>query len=195
VTFISPRNVNGTYTYLGDIVSSDLSLAVWLSDAYTQDKPLGRFNVNIQQGNIKPIINISGFYLFNNLPPATYTVDIASEWYFPLQHTVDTSTLDPKDPAINLELIPNPSYPFGTYATLARAIVESANGPVADATVLVVAKPIATVTNSEGEFVLYFKGIKTESINIEITKDGDTKTVAATIEEGKTVSLGVIGFP
>jgi HSP20 family molecular chaperone IbpA len=70
----------------------------------------------------------------------------------------------------------------------------SNTAPVVNADVKVVGKDIETKTDEKGEFVLYFKGIKKEDIKIEIKKDGETKKISATIEEGKTKSLGRISF-
>jgi len=74
-------------------------------------------------------------------------------------------------------------------------VVVGVGGPVVNADVEVIGKAIKTITDERGEFVLYFKGIKTEVITIEIKKGVDTKTVPATIEEGKTISKRVISFP
>ena len=71
----------------------------------------------------------------------------------------------------------------------------SDGSPVAKAEVEVVGKPIKTLTDEKGEFVLYFKGIEMENITVEIKKGGNTKSVNTTIEEGKAVSLGIVSFP
>jgi hypothetical protein len=101
---------------------------------------------------------------------------------------------DPKNPVVEVTLKPKPSYPFPGNATLVRGLVSN-GGPVVDADINVVGKTIETKTDEKGEFVLYFKGIKQEAITVEIKKGGNTKSVNTTIEEGKTVSLGIVSFP
>jgi hypothetical protein len=71
----------------------------------------------------------------------------------------------------------------------------SNGSPIAGADVSVTGKTITTNTDERGEFVLHFRGIKTETITVVIQKGGDTKSIGATIEEGKTVTTGVIHFP
>ncbi|HEX3034027.1 MAG TPA: hypothetical protein VHT73_02705 [Thermodesulfobacteriota bacterium] len=180
--------------YPGDVISTNLSLAVWLVDDYTQKTPAGYVNVKVKEGNVKAVKNLSGYYLFTDLPSGNYTVVSESGYYFSEETPVNTSLLDPKNPVLQIILKPRPAYPFPGNATLVRGRVSNAN-PVANAVVKVVGKTIETKTDERGEFVLYFTGIKQESISIEVTKDAGIKTVNTTVEEGKTVSLGVISFP
>jgi hypothetical protein len=144
---------------------------------------------------VKAPRNVSGYYLFTDLPHGTYEVSIESELYFSEAATVDTPTLPPKNPVMEILLKPKPAYPFPSNATLVRGIVSNAGAVVADAVISVTGKAVKSTTNEGGEFVLYFKGIKSELITIEITKGANTKSVTATIMEGKTVSLGTIPFP
>lgn len=190
----TPLVTNKFTAYPGDVISTNLSLAVWLVDDYTQKTPAGYVNVKVKEGNVKAVKNLSGYYLFTDLLPGNYTVVSESDFYFSEETPVNTSLLDPKNPVLQIILKPKPAYPFPDNATLARGRVSNAN-PVVNAVVKVVSKTIETKTDERGEFVLYFTGIKQESISIEITKDADIKTVNTTVEEGKTVSLGVISFP
>lgn len=180
--------------YLSDILTTHLSLSVWLIDEYTQMKPAGNIKVLIEEGNINAVKNLSGYYLFNDLIDGNYNLIIESDFYFPEETLVAVPCPDPKNPVIEITLKPRPSYPFPNNATLVRGLLSNA-GPLADAAVKVIGKTIETITDERGEFILYFKGIKKEDITIEIKKNGDTKTVNATIEEGKTASLGIIIFP
>jgi hypothetical protein len=124
-----------------------------------------------------------------------YTIGVGSDWYFPIERAVNTSALAPSNPVVEIEITPKPSYPFPVHATLVSGLVMGTSNPVVNAEVEVIDKTIKTITDENGEFVLYFKGIKNEVINIKINKGADTKIVPATVEEGKTVSLGIISFP
>jgi hypothetical protein len=192
---ITPYVTDKFTAYLGDVISTTLSLAVWLNDDYEKaQRPFGNIKVNIKEGDIKAVKNLSGYYLFSDLTHGNYTIVTESDFYFSEETPVNTSLLDPKNPVVEIALKPKPAYPFPSYATLARGLV-SDGSPVVDAEVTVVGKTIETLTDEKGEFILYFKGIEMENITIEIKKGSDTKSVNTTIEEGKTKSLGIIPFP
>ena len=181
--------------YLGDVITTNLSLAVWLTDENTGKKPIGRIKVTLEEGEIKAFKNLSGYYCFTDLSHKDYNLNIESDFYFPADKTIAIPFPDPKKPVDDTIILkPNPVYPFPISATLVRGLVSN-TGPVVNALVSVAGKTIETITDERGEFVLYFKGIKKEDIIIEIRKDGDTKAVNTTIEEGKTISLGIIIFP
>lgn len=180
--------------YLGDVITTNLSLAVWLTDENTGKKPMGRVKVTLEEGEIKAFKNLSGYHCFTDLSHKDYNLNIESDFYFPADKKIVIPLPDPKKPVDDTILKPNPVYPFPISATLVRGLVSN-TGPVVNALVSVVGKTIETITDERGEFVLYFKGIKKEDITIEIRKDGDTKAVNTTIEEGKTISLGIIVFP
>ncbi len=194
MAFPSPYVTDKFTAYLAETIISNLSLAVWLTDGFTQEEPLEPVIVAIVENGEKAFRNLSGYHLFTDLGSGNYTVSVTADLYLPSETTVDTSLLDPKNPVIGITLIPRPSYPFPGNATLVRGVVVNAE-PVAGAEVTVIAKPEKTVTDRQGEFVLFFKGIKTELITLKIKKGGDTKTVTVTIEEGKTASTGIIHFP
>ncbi len=192
--------VTDTFTaYLGDVMTTNLSLAVWLTDEYTKEKPVGRVKVTLKEGERKAFKNLSGYYCFTDVPDGDYHLRIESEFYFPIEKPVDVPFLDPanpdpKNPVDEIELKPHPGYPFPENATLVRGVVSN-TGPVVKADVKVVGKPIETITDEKGEFVLFCKGIKQENVTIEISKGGNTRVVPTTIEEGKTVSTKTITFP
>lgn len=270
-------------SYLGDVRTTSVSLAVWLVDDYTKKEPTGNIKVTVKDRVLMVIKNLSGYHIFTDLGAGKYAVIVESDFYFPEEKIVDTSrikiqdtslsfyTVGPaagatstklkdvsklqredivefrkigikerrvitnikittkeifwtdglkydfntsdsavvalKNPVVEFTLKPEPCYPFPGNATLIRGLVTWAAGtkrglPVDNANVKVVGKNIGTITDKNGEFVLFFKGIKKEDIAIEIRKDSAVKTINTTskgenitIEEGKTRSVGVIVFP
>lgn len=194
MALVTPYITDRFTAYLADILTTRLSLAVWLIDEYTQVKPAGDVKVLIEEGDINAVKNLSGYYLFNDLADGNYNIIIESDLYFSEEMAVAVPRPDPKNPAIEITLKPRPSYPFPNNATLVRGVLSNA-GPITNAAVKVIGKTIETITDERGEFILYFKGIKKEDITIEIKKNGNTKTINATIEEGKMVSKGIITFP
>ncbi|HEC97726.1 MAG TPA: hypothetical protein ENI58_06165 [Nitrospirae bacterium] len=194
MAFITPYFTDKFTAYPGDTIITNLSFAVWLTDAYTKNEPFGHIKVRVREGDMEAAKNLSGYYCFTDLATGNYTVSIESDLYFPEDTAVDTAALDSRNPVVAIELKPKSSYPFPGHATLVRGLVSNAE-PVVGADVEVTGKSIKSITDERGEFVLYFKGIKTEAIIIKIKKGVDIKTVTATIEEGKTISLGTIHFP
>ncbi len=195
MALVTPYVTEKFIAYIGDVVTTNLTFAIWLTDEYTLMAPIGGVQAMLKGTGFKAQRNLSGYYLFTDLPHGTYEVSIESELYFSEAATVDTPMLPPKNPVMEILLKPKPAYPFPSNATLVRGIVSNAGAVVADAVISVTGKAVKSTTNEGGEFVLYFKGIKSELITIEITKGANTKSVTATIMEGKTVSLGTIPFP
>lgn len=175
-----------------------LLLAVWLVDDFTKDQPVGDVKVKIKQLGKTGVKNLSGYYIFNGLPPGNHTVGVESALYFTGEKTINPSTLDTKNPVIEIPLKPGPAYPFPDHATLVRGFVgASFEDAEVEVTVAATRPPIEfpkAKTNAKGEFVLYFQGIKIENIIIKIHKNGNTKIANTTIKEGKTVSLGSNSF-
>lgn len=124
-------------------------------------------------------------------------------WTGGLEHDFnesDSTILALKNPVVTIAVTPRPSYPYSNNATLVRGLVVSNTGsntdPVVKVEVNVLNRIEETKTDEKGEFALYFKEIeKKEDISIEIKKFENSKTINATLEEGKTISLGKIQFP
>ena len=143
-------------------LTTKLSLAVSLIDDYTGKQPIGRVKVFLAGEDLESVKNPSGYYLFLDLPGGQYQVRVEAEHYFAGDTTVDLPALDPLK---EITLIPRPSYPFLSGATLIRGMVcDIEENPVAAAGVEVTDKNISTITTEKGEFVLYFKGLIEEDI-------------------------------
>lgn len=107
---------------------------------------------------------------------------------------------------LEILLKPRPSYPFADNAILVRGSVSNTR-PLSDCSINVVDENITTKTDERGEFVVAFKRFvmneeneeekkeKKRNISMEIKKNGSTKTINTTIQEGKTTYLGIISFP
>lgn len=194
MALVSPFVTEKFIAYIGDVLTAELTFAVRLIDEFTSDLPTGGVHVTIEGQRAKPARNLSGYHVITDLPAGTYTVRVESDFYLPAEEIVDTTLLPPKTPVAGITLKPNARYPFPGHATLLRGVVTN-GAPVSGALVSVTGKTMTSMTDEQGEFVLFFKGIKTEAITIVIQKGGDTKSTGATIEEGKTVSMGIIHFP
>lgn len=163
-------------------------------DDYTKGKPVGNIRVEIKETSKKAFRNLSGYYCFTGLEVGSYTVSIKPELYFPEEIIVNMSVFsDPNNPVVEVNskpevaIKPSPRYPFPANATLVRGLIESGSGkPVAGLKVRVKGKDIENLTDSRGEFVLYFKNvIKTEDVILIINEETDEHSI--TVEEGKTI--------
>lgn len=93
MTFVTPYVTDISTTYNGDVITTNLSLAISLIDDFTKKEATGHLKVIINEGNINPIKNLSGYYIFTNLADGIYTVNIASELYFPEERVIDISKI------------------------------------------------------------------------------------------------------
>ena len=141
-----------------------LSLAIYLVDEFTQRQPIGNLSVSVNDGKLVPVKNPSGYYLLFKpkvLPEDVsekLQVNVKSDYYFEENLEVQLSALDPKEPLKQIELKPNPSYPFPNGTTLIRGMVVEppSDAAASGATVEIAEKGLQTKTSSKGEFVLYF---------------------------------------
>ncbi len=118
------------FMYLNLKSNTKVSLAVVLRDDYNVDSPPvdQQIKVFLKEIPVQCVKNLSGYYVFANLPENLYTVCVTSQYYHYIEQQVDISKLDPSDPVLNIKLIPNPYYLFPSKATLIRAMVSDPKG-------------------------------------------------------------------
>jgi len=155
--------------------------------------------VTIPNGNYTLVVqpDLSGGNWFNLLPEPGGT------WTNTLERPI-VLPLPPLRPLQDVRLSPKSSYPFPANATLVRGKVTQGGGNVADAvvsttyqqvdkddTTQTAPKVVETLTDREGEFVLFFKKMpnKTQSIRLNADKDGQhfQQPQPVVITEGKTL--------
>lgn len=180
---------------LGEITTR-VSLAVELTDSFTDRPPLGTPRVRIENRNMTPIRTPSHFHVFTDLPADTVTVRIDSEdRYLPeriedvtVKDLIDPATdIDPSDPAtlplVQVDLIPAPPYRFPAGTTRIRGSVsDSAGDPVPEADLTVPTLEASTRTTDTGEFVLFLTGLTDEDVRAAdndrlVTVDGGDPTI------------------
>jgi hypothetical protein len=158
--------LDGYEVYLDQAVTARLSLAVRLTDEYTGKTPIGSAAVYLEGLEVKPVKNLSGYYLFLDLPAGEYRVLVETAYYFAQDITVSLPLPDP-DPVVEIILKPGPSYPFSPGATLIRGMVEDSQGnQSAGAVVSSTVPDFDTLTAARGEFVCCYTGLSDEDIVI-----------------------------
>ena len=159
--------------------------------------------VAIPNGNytliIKPDSTSGNFY---NLQPRP-----GEPWTDAFERPITLPMPNPLLPLETVTLSPTPAFPFPANATLVRGRVIQNGAPlplaVVDATYnevdpndtsLTVPWQIETISDREGEFVLFFKNLptRTQPVLVRATKGADQDQVATIITEGTTLNNQVL---
>jgi len=159
--------------------------------------------VAIPNGNytliIKPDSTSGNFY---NLQPRP-----GDPWTDAFERPITLPMPNPLLPLETVTLSPTPAFPFPANATLVRGRVIQNGAPlplaVVDATYnevdpndtsLTVPWQIETISDREGEFVLFFKNLptRTQPVLVRATKGADQDQVATVITEGTTLNNQVL---
>jgi hypothetical protein len=148
-----------------------------------------------------------------------------SDWYYleptgpvwndTFERTITLPKPDPKSPVETAIFVPKSSYPFPSNATLVRGKVTHGSpagveGAIVSTSYLRVPSTppnvppgppapleVKTLTDREGEFVLFFKRLSTETqlITLEAEKDGEQFSQAVMITEGTTLKNIQLDLP
>lgn len=181
-----------------------LGFAVRLVDVFTGSEPSGTVTVSLVDGDVEPVRNPDGYYVFFDLPLETVTLVVdGGERYFDerrrielsseADEAVDPSTVvveDRTEPVV-VELTPTAAYEFPASATTVRGHVEDADGdPVEGATVTFREFDVATRTSEAGEYALFVPVTSECVIRVDGRKwvrvDGDGDAAGRGVANGGT---------
>lgn len=203
--------------HAGDSRLNQLSLVVRALDSFTEEAPHVAVSVRLKElPRTVPVRNQSGFLCFERITtPGPYILIFeldrtTSDWYYlesnapvwndTFERTVNLPMLDPKSPVETVTFAPKSSYPFPANATLVRGKVTqgavNVEGAIVSTTYQHVDPPgapsspvsVRTLTDREGEFVLFFKRLPNATQMITLTADklGASVPQTVTITEGTT---------
>ncbi|MDH4100932.1 MAG: hypothetical protein OEV28_10240 [Nitrospirota bacterium] len=162
-------------TFPDQRIEAVLTFALRLTDAFTGLEPRGSLVLALDGVRANVPRNRSGYWLFLNLPltssgggVATYRLEVRSDFYVTqVQEDIRPGEMDRSNPVVSLNLEPLPSYPFSAGSTLIRGVVQDDDGnPIEGATVEIRHSSIETTTTASGEFVLYFRQITPDDVEI-----------------------------
>ena len=102
MTYKWPYATDKFTAYEGEKHTTRLSMALWIVDDYTGKQPLNQVKVRMKEGDISDeecdiktkegffnaVKNPSGYHIFTDLPPRTYSCCIESDPYFPEKKTI-----------------------------------------------------------------------------------------------------------
>ena len=174
--------------------STELSVAVALTDRHTDGPPVGEPTVRVTNADVEFTETPSGYYVLTDLPsvPATLEVVIESEAYLDQERSITPQALPEDDPSLEFSLEPGPGYPFGSGETVVRGLVEDADGPVAGAEVEYVEGTGRTETDARGDYALPIRDLSSDDLGTDdegrraLKPDGDDPTIRATHPDGRT---------
>lgn len=201
--------------FLVETAISKVSLVVRLTDNYTGEIPAGKIELFLKDRagyERKPIRIAGGYYIFCDLPKDSYTIFVKGDkYYFDKKESVSPSDLNIQTPFIkNMSLVPAPPYSFSPNATLIRGcLLDSQRKGISNAVIGIKGKSEYFQTTEEGEFAIYFRGLKENEIKklerktlvkingknpILVVKHPDfgKKTKSIEVEERKTISVTII---
>lgn len=198
--------------------TTTLSLAVRIVDAFNGGRPIGKPSVSIEGVDRGPVENRSGYLLFLDLDPDTedgpVTVSVDGGVYYADERVdVDLAALReeaPLAPVVLIDLTPSTAYEFPAGTTLLRGHVRDPAGTgVPKAELSVRGFDRSTVTEREGEFVLFVGSVPPDAVTEAdgkrlVTVDGENPTIEVShptagsnaeqvaMEEGKTTVTELI---
>ena len=168
---------------VGELTTS-LSFAVELVDAYTGGRPSGSQTVALADQSVTAVENPSGYHLFLDLraDPVDVVVD-GGDRYFDERVTVSHSGAAPdgssavevtdRSTPVEIDLTPTPAFQFSPGTTTIRGtVVDEAESAVPDAAVSLDGFAPTARTTAAGEFALLVPVTASD-----VVRDGDEKRV------------------
>jgi hypothetical protein len=166
-------------------ITTTLSFAVEVVDAFTGGRPTGTPTVSLADRRVTAVRNPSGFHLFVDLEtdPVEVVVD-GSDRYFDERLTVYHSSPAPdgasavevtdRSTPVEIELTPTPAFQFSPGATTVRGtVVDDTGSAVPDAAVSLDGFAPTARTTTAGEFALVVPVTAAD-----VVRDGDGTRVA-----------------
>jgi hypothetical protein len=138
----NPFRAHRFIAYWDHTMAHKVSLAVWLIDEVTGQKPTLDVTVRLKGVAQKPVRNPSGYYCFTALADGDYTLvvkadPVRSDWFVTAVQDITLPRPDHLEPVAEIILKPKLSYPFPTHLTLVSGFVTDNAGaeeprPLAD---------------------------------------------------------------
>lgn len=147
-----------------EILVTRVALAIELADDLTGREAHGSLIVR-GNGNRVAVRNLSGYFLFFDIPTGTVHVSLEAEQYLPDEVDVTLPRPTPLNPLVQRVLLPNQRYPFPGGTTVVRGLVTNpAGGPVQGANIQGVGR--STRTDAGGHFVAYFRALDEDDVTV-----------------------------
>ncbi len=153
---------------------SVLSLAVMLKDDLSPDKnTIGDVFLKATGVRKEILQHDTGYFLLIDLPEGEHVLTGSGHFYKPGNLTVDTKSIDPKQPFAELTLTPKSNYPFpGGITVLLGKIADKDYKPIANASITVTTMTESATSEDNGGFFIVFTMDGDINITLTINKVG-----------------------
>ncbi|MCZ7382700.1 MAG: hypothetical protein O8C64_14160 [Candidatus Methanoperedens sp.] len=153
---------------------SVLGLAVMLKDDLSPDKKtIGDVFLKATRVKKKIIQHGTGYFLLIDLPEGEHVLTGGGHFYKSGNLTIDTKSIDPKQPFAELALTPKSNYPFpGGITVLLGRIIEKDYRPIANADINVTAMAQSATSEDDGGFFIMFTIDSDINVTLTINKVG-----------------------
>ncbi len=166
---------------------TSLTLAVMLKDDLSPDKKtIGDVFLNatgVRKGIIK---HSTGYFLLVNLPDGEHILTGSGRFYKPANITIDTKSINPKQPFADITLAPKSNYPFPDGLTVLKGkIVDAGYMPLSQASIKINSMPESSTSEEDGGFFIQFAGDDWEK-ELDAFWNTDVDVPAAVTVDGRT---------
>ncbi|MGB8217843.1 MAG: hypothetical protein WCE94_11130 [Candidatus Methanoperedens sp.] len=153
---------------------SVLGLAVMLKDDLSPDKKtIGEVFLKATRVKKKILQHSTGYFLLIDLPEGEHVLTGGGHFYKPGNLTVNTTSINPKQPFAELTLAPKSNYPFPPGITvLVGKIAEKDYRPIANASITVTSMTQTAISEDDGSFFIQFTIASDIDITLTISKNG-----------------------
>lgn len=172
---------------------TSLTLAVMLKDDLSPDKKtIGDVFLKATGVRKEIIKHSTGYFLLVNLQDGKHVLTGSGRFYKPANITIDTKSINPKQPFADLTLAPKSNYPFPDGLTVLKGkIVDAGYMPLSQASIKIKTMPQSATSEEDGGFFIQFAGIDSDkNITLTIKKYGyKSKDVTVLLKKGITTRI------
>ncbi|GEM_PF-2203407 len=176
-------------------IKTSLSLAVMLKDnLHPEKKVIGDVFLKVPGIRKAVIKHTTGYFLLTNLSEGKYNITAGGKFYRQGNFTVDTGSIKPEQPFIDLFLKPKSNYPFPEgIIVLEGRIADTDDRPVPEASIDVKSMTQSAISDNDGDFLILFDSTYANTkIYLSIkSKNYKSKTVSVLLKKG-TIFLNPI---
>lgn len=149
---------------------TSLTLAVMLKDDLSPDKKtIGDVFLKATGVRKEIIKHNTGYFLLVNLPDGKHILTGSGRFYKPVNLTIDTKSINPKQPFAELTLAPKSNYPFPDGLTILKGkVVDDGYRPISESSIEVKTMPKVATSEEDGGFFINFESIDSDK-NIILT--------------------------
>lgn len=209
VSNFRPDSFPGYLTFPDNSDTHIVSLVIQVFDRYTEKPITSGITITCDSKTILPKKSREGYLILTDLTVGSYRIGVNSELFFPTPEIQIIAQVHPSPQPIQIHqfsLNPRPIYPFPSDATLVRGTVVSSGATIdaadvtADREIIVdkdkpeenIIQTVSTITDHNGEFVLFFRKCGKGTVTVTIKKAALIGKKTCELEDGEQISMNTI---